>query len=239
MFRNFRNSSSGDISSKQIFADRIIAILLILTGLLKGDELMVRSSQISRSVWPGGDILWTMVISFFSWIGPVAMLYHFNWALYLRVQLTTSLHWFGSWLSHYVNQWRPSHTCHPISVCLNNQHTVGFHIKHITHGDVIKWKHFPRYWPFVRGIHRSPVNSPHKGQWRGALMFTLICARINGWVNNGEAGDLRRNRAHYDVIVVFSLFYCIKQIYLVICLGQCTCVFGDFSLSKILEIECE
>ena len=39
------------------------------------------------------------------------------------------------------------------------------------HDDVIKWKHFPRYWPFVRGIHRSPVNSPHKGQWRGALLF--------------------------------------------------------------------
>ena len=70
------------------------------------------------------------------------------------------------------------------------------------HDDVIKWKHFPRYWPFVRGIHRSPVNSPHKGQWRGALMFTLICARINGWVNNREAGDLRRNPAHYDVIVM-------------------------------------
>ena len=32
------------------------------------------------------------------------------------------------------------------------------------HADVIKWKHFPRYWPFVRGIHRLPVNSPHKGQ---------------------------------------------------------------------------
>ena len=44
------------------------------------------------------------------------------------------------------------------------------------HDDVIKWKHFPRYWPFVRGIHRSSVNSPHKGQWRGALMFSLICA---------------------------------------------------------------
>ena len=72
----------------------------------------------------------------------------------------------------------------------------------IFHDDVIKWKHFPRYWPFVRGIHRPPVNSPHKGQWRGALMFTLICARINGWVNNGKAGDLRRNRAHYDVIVM-------------------------------------
>ena len=52
------------------------------------------------------------------------------------------------------------------------------------HDDVIKWKHFPRYWPFVRGIHRSPVNSPHKGQWRGDLMFSLICAWINDWVNN-------------------------------------------------------
>ena len=31
------------------------------------------------------------------------------------------------------------------------------------HVDVIKGKHFPRYWPFVRGIHRWPVNSPHKG----------------------------------------------------------------------------
>ena len=64
------------------------------------------------------------------------------------------------------------------------------------HDDVIKRKHFPRYWPFVRGIHRSLVNSPHKGQWRGALMFSSICACINGWVNNGEAGDLRRHRAH-------------------------------------------
>ena len=70
------------------------------------------------------------------------------------------------------------------------------------HDDVIKWKQFPRYWPFVRGIHRSPVNSPHKGQWRGSLMFSLICAQINGWVNNREAGDLRRHPAHCDVIVM-------------------------------------
>ena len=72
------------------------------------------------------------------------------------------------------------------------------------HYDVIKWKHFPRYWPFVREIHRSPVNFPYKGQWRGALMFTLICARMNDWVNNREAGDLRRYLAHYDVIVMES-----------------------------------
>ena len=70
------------------------------------------------------------------------------------------------------------------------------------HDDVIKWKHFPRYWPFVRGIHRSPVNSPHKGQWRGALMFSLICVWINGWVNNRGAGDLWRYRPHHDVTVM-------------------------------------
>ena len=58
---------------------------------------------------------------------------------------------------------------------------------------------------FVRGIHRFPVNSLHKGQWRGALMFSLICVWINGWENNSESGDLRRYRAHYDVIVMFTI----------------------------------
>ena len=72
----------------------------------------------------------------------------------------------------------------------------------LTHDDVIKWKHFPRNWPFVREIHRSPVNFPHKGQWRGALMFSLNYAWINDWVNNREAGDLRRQHGHYDVIVM-------------------------------------
>ena len=70
------------------------------------------------------------------------------------------------------------------------------------HDDVIKWKHFPRYCPFVRGIHRSTVNSPHKGQWRGALMFSLIYAWISDWVNNREAGDLRCHHGHYDVMVI-------------------------------------
>ena len=77
----------------------------------------------------------------------------------------------------------------------------------LIHDDLIKWNHFPRYWPFVRGIHRSPVNSLHRGQWRGDLMFPLICAlnkRINGWVNNREAGDSRRHRTHYDAIVMLS-----------------------------------
>ena len=73
--------------------------------------------------------------------------------------------------------------------------------------DVIKWNYFPRYWPFVRGIHRAPVISLHKGQWRGALMFCLICTWINSWVNNREAGDLSSHSAHYDVSVIVYLLY--------------------------------
>ena len=71
-------------------------------------------------------------------------------------------------------------------------------IAHVIHtgwcdDDVVKWKHFPRNCPFVRGIRRSPVNSPHKDQWCGALMFSLICASINRCANNREAGDLRHH----------------------------------------------
>ena len=75
----------------------------------------------------------------------------------------------------------------------------------IGHDDVIKWKHFPRDWPFVWEIHRSPANSPDKGQRCGALMCSLICAWINGWVNNRKAGDLRRHHAHYDVTVMVKI----------------------------------
>ena len=58
---------------------------------------------------------------------------------------------------------------------------------------------------FVRGINRSPGKSPHKGQWGGALMFYLVCSWMNGWVNNRDAGDLRRHRAHYDVTVMWEV----------------------------------
>ena len=72
----------------------------------------------------------------------------------------------------------------------------------VIHDDIIKWKHFLCYWPFVWGIHWSLVDSPYKGQWSRALMFSLVCAWINGWVNSHEAGDLRRHHTHYDIIVM-------------------------------------
>ena len=98
--------------------------------------------------------------------------------------------------------------------------------------NVASWWHhqmepFPRYWSFVWGIHRSPVNSTHKGQWRGALMFSLICAWINGWVNNGAAGDLRRHRAHYDVTIMSHAHERSHALYTYsICTVACTCEYN-------------
>ena len=68
------------------------------------------------------------------------------------------------------------------------------------------WRHqmetFSALLALCAGNSPVPVNSPHKGQWRGALMFSVIYAWINDWVNDREAGDLRRQRGHYDVIVM-------------------------------------
>ena len=67
----------------------------------------------------------------------------------------------------------------------------------VDHDAVIKWKYFPRFLSLCTGNSQS-----HRGQWCGALMFSLICAWINGWVNIREAGDLRYHRAYYDFTVM-------------------------------------
>ena len=74
------------------------------------------------------------------------------------------------------------------------------------HDDVIKWKHFPRYWPFVRGIHWSQWIPRTKFSDAELWYFLWPVLWINGWVNNHEAGDLRHHRAHYDVIVILSCY---------------------------------
>ena len=78
------------------------------------------------------------------------------------------------------------------------------HGKSKHHDDVIKWKHFSRNWPFVWGIHRSRW-IPHTKASDAELwcfLWSLICVWIHGWVNNREAGDLRRHRCYYNVNVM-------------------------------------
>ena len=68
------------------------------------------------------------------------------------------------------------------------------------------WRHQMETFTALRtlseGIHRSPVDSLHKDQWRGASIFSLICTWTQGWANNRYAGDFRRHSAHYDVTVM-------------------------------------
>ena len=71
----------------------------------------------------------------------------------------------------------------------------------------IAWRHQMETFSALLAlcVGNSPVNSPHKGQWRGALIYSLVYPWINGWVNNHEAGDLRRYSGHYDVSVMNML----------------------------------
>ena len=84
------------------------------------------------------------------------------------------------------------------------------HASHTYHDDVIKWNHFPRYWPFMRGIHRWIPST--KASDAELWLFFFICAWINDWVNNREAGDLRRHRTHYDInVMIFVWKYNIRN----------------------------
>ena len=101
----------------------------------------------------------------------------------------------------YVKQWSAPWCC-PSCLQISGRYLISFlsvfppYLVQTFHGkfhdDVVKWKLFLRYWPFVRAIHWSPVDSSHKSQWRGTLMLSLICAWTHDWANNRDAGDLRR-----------------------------------------------
>ena len=116
----------------------------------------------------------------------------------------------------------PEHIAEKLSSCMWYHATAMCHLgskpssTFRVHDDVIKWKHFPRYWPFdlkwiflllpfMREIHWSQMNFPHKEQRRGAVIFSLICAWTNDWVNNRNASDLRRHRPHYDVTLMIFI----------------------------------
>ena len=77
------------------------------------------------------------------------------------------------------------------------------------------WRHQMETFPALLALcaGNSPVTGefPHKDQWRGALIISLIFAGINGWVNNRGAGDSSRHRAHYDITVVPRRFPGCKQ----------------------------
>ena len=98
--------------------------------------------------------------------------FHFIWRsiseilpVWLLTSTTLAIFFLSYWgWNKWLQLWRRYFGIHSLNI-------------YFTYG---KWKHFPRYWPLVKGIHRS-VDSPHKGQWRKALIFSLICAWTNEW----------------------------------------------------------
>ena len=115
-----------------------------------------------------------------------------------NTNLTNTMTWISFDSHDFVQMWLPIHVVRPVGIRVNQipwttrERQTGMEtgIQRICrHDDAIGWKYFPRYWPFLRGIHRSLVDSPHKG--------ITIC-----WANNRDAGDLRRHHAHYDVTVI-------------------------------------
>ena len=127
---------------------------------------------------------------------------HLPFFYLIRYQPKFNTFWLFQVIFVTCNQWHFQCNSQRL-VCMNNVCMVCAPASAISWPipeDVIKWKHFPRYWPLC-------VNSRHKGKWRGALMFSLICILINGWINTHEPGDSRRHRAHCDVIVMSFIHY--------------------------------
>ena len=108
-------------------------------------------------------------------------------------------------MTHFRNMWNQTNLLSRSSPGSSFPHGVS--ISWISHPGIHTswWRHqkgtFSESLAFVRGIHRWPANSAHKGQWHEALLF-FICAWTNSWANNGDAGDSRRHRAQYDVTVM-------------------------------------
>ena len=125
----------------------------------------------------------------------VAVLYKLAWGT------EQNSHWMLSWIAYCSSKWSQLY----------------LHFYQRLHEDVIKRKNFPGYWPCVRGSHLSSVNSPNRGQWRGALLFYFIYAWKKGRVKNREAGDLGRHHAHYDVMVML-VNNCYNEIFFRLCM---------------------
>ena len=140
--------------------------------------------------------------------------------LYIHSQASKVWEWVSNFIRHSIGMWLPIHTGVKVNPCYQTGPSWNIHwlnsIVVICSNEVMsnsksimassKIETFSRYWPFVRGIHRSLLDSPHKGQRRGALMFSLTCAWTNHWVNIRDAGDLKRYRAHYDITLTGFIF---------------------------------
>ena len=151
-----------------------------------------RYVRIMRSLEIPKTILHTNFMKFYFWISNLIKFFGLmtsivaNWIWYYRFKFVMDIEWVVHVWSKHLTTYQTisgSYGACVITYSFGVFYDI-FMMDNLstsipTLEEVFKWKHFPCYWPFVRGIHWSPVNSPHKGQWRRALMFSLICTWIN------------------------------------------------------------
>ena len=114
---------------------------------------------------------------------------YFGWEFILFIKK----HFYGGALtSHFMEEHSSPTSIFPVFMMTSSNGNM-FRVT-VFCGGIHRW---------LRGIHLSPVNSPHTDQWRGALMFSLIYAWTNACVNNQDACDLRRHRSRNDVTVMW------------------------------------
>ena len=164
---------------------------------------------------------------------------------YIYIMLRSTLIWREIDILYLESIWRQSRPtiCHTIGQChakmffRSNSNILQLSEDHIwlyqttTTQQVLVimfitwWRHqkeeFPALLALCEGNHRSSVDSPYKGQWCGALMFSVICAWTDDWVTNRDAGNLSRHRAHYCVIVMKKIAIIISSVvYIFLRLGM-------------------
>ena len=119
------------------------------------------------------------------------------------------LHLDDGFNSHFVpcpEAFKCLHTAYSIGICICWQGKTGLlkeRVREYRGTEQITRVHIVSWWPVTSWLHHQmEKKSLHKGQSRGALRFSLICAWTSGWTNKREVGDLRRHRAYYDVTVM-------------------------------------
>ena len=144
-------------------------------------------------VWPGKYVSRFLILTF-----TMNAVGHRN--LYVVIHWPCSWHLFYT-MGKYTNPCGMIVTTAPVFRCSN----------------VIAWwrnqmETFSALLALCEGFHRSPLDSPDKGQWRRVLMYSLNCAWTNGSAYYRDAYDLRRHRNHHDVIVMTCYLDCRRML---------------------------
>ena len=109
----------------------------------------------------------------------------------------------SSVVSMYLWTYQPGHGSFISNEIIIVSHEERSHLRLQYHDDAIRWKHFPRYWHFVRGISDRWISLTKAGD-EELWCFLWSAPWMNGWVNNSEADDLRSHRVHCNVNVMIE-----------------------------------